>query len=61
MSVSSRREKGGKTYPAFSNFRLITVLENLEIIHECAHLESSPVALLDVGKVEQYILWDIGR
>jgi hypothetical protein len=61
VSKSSRRGEEGARTPRSPISELIAVLENLEITHECAHLESSPVALLDVGKVEQDIFYDVGR
>ena len=45
------------THPALPNLRLVTILENFEVIYKRANLEGSSITLLNVRKIEQDILY----
>jgi hypothetical protein len=40
------------THPALSNLRLVAILENFEVTIKRANLEGSPIALLNIRKIE---------
>jgi hypothetical protein len=52
-----RRRERICTHPTLPNLRVVAILENFEVINKRANLEGSPIALLNIRKIEQDILY----
>lgn len=45
------------THPALPNLRIVTILENFEVIYKRANLQGSLITLVNVREIEQDILY----